>query len=140
MSNDLTQRLLVLAAATLVGLVAALAVLELRDDEAGGAVPATAEAPGGGWYTALVGPYRFADGEERTDCGYRVGPRTFGVAHPVLPCGAKLTFRVGRQHVLTQVVDRDPGARNREFGFTEPLARRVGLREVRRLRWRFAAP
>ena len=140
MSPDLAQRLLVLAAATLVGLVGALAVLELREDEADGAVPATAPAPGGGWYTALVGRYRFEEGAERTDCGYRVGPRTYGVAHPVLPCGARVTFRVGGRHVLTQVVDRDPGARNREFGFTEPLARRLGLREPRRLQWRFAAP
>jgi hypothetical protein len=139
-SPDLAQRLLALAAATLLALVAALAVRELRNDDADAAEPATAPAPGGGWYSSLAGPYDFPSGETRTECGYRIGDRTQGVAHAVLPCGAKLVFQLGGRLVLTQVVDRDPGARNREFGFTRPLARRVGLRDVGRVRWRFAAP
>lgn len=140
MSPELAQRLLVLAAATLVAVVAVLAVQEVREEEADGAEIATAPAPGGGWYGSLVGPYAFARDEERTECGYRVTGRTEGVAHPVLPCGARLVFRLGGRLVLTQVVDRDPGARDREFGFTQALARRVALREVRRVSWRFAAP
>ena len=141
MSSDLAQRLLVLAAATLVALVAALAVLELREDEPGQAEPASIPAPGGGWYSALAGPYSLRRGERRTDCGYRVRRGgLLGVAHPVLPCGAKVTLRVGGRLVLTQVVDRDPTARNREFGITRALARRLGLKTVERIRWRFAAP
>ncbi|MBD0329075.1 MAG: hypothetical protein ICV64_03115 [Thermoleophilia bacterium] len=140
MSPDLAQRLLALAAAMLVALVVALAVQELREDGADAAEPATAPAPGGGWYSSLAGPYAFPSGESRTECGYGITARTQGVAHAVLPCGAKLVFRLGGRLVLTQVVDRDPGAQNREFGFTRPLARRVGLRDVARVRWRFAAP
>jgi hypothetical protein len=134
---DLAQRLLVLAGATLVALVAALAVLEVRDDTEGAAEPESVPAPGGGWYTALAGRYTLARGERRTECGYR--RRVAGVSHPVLPCGAKLTLRVRGRVVLTQVVDRDPGARNREFGITRPLARRLGVGPVERIRWRFAA-
>jgi hypothetical protein len=141
MSSDLAQRLLLLAAATLVGLVAALAVLEIRDREHQAAEPASVPAPGGGWYSALAGPYSVRPRKRRTDCGYLVTRHPLlGVAHPVLPCGAKLTLRIGRRLVLTQVVDRDPGARNREFGITRPLARRLGLSTVERIRWRFAAP
>jgi hypothetical protein len=137
-SADFAQRLLVLAAATLVALVAALAVLELREDEEGVAAPKSVPAPGGGWYTALAGPYRPTRGERRTECGYR--RRVAGVSHPVLPCGVKLTLRFRGRIVLTQVVDRDPGARNREFGVTRPLARRLGMGGIERIRWRFAAP
>ena len=141
MSLDLAQRLLVLAGATLAALVVALAVVAARDDEPARVEAASVPAPGGGWYTALAGPYALRRGERRTDCGYRVRRGgLLGVAHPVLPCGVKLTLRIGHRLVLTQVVDRDPGARNREFGVTRPLARRLGLDDVERIRWRFAAP
>jgi hypothetical protein len=138
MSTDLGQRLLVLAGATLLALVAALAVLELRDDsEDAPALPGSAAAPGGGWYTAFAGPYTPTRGERRTECGYR--RRVAGVSHPVLPCRTQVVLRVRGRLVLTQVVDRDPGARNREFGFTPRLARRLGIGTIARIRWRFAA-
>jgi hypothetical protein len=135
---DLAQRLLVLAGAGLVALVAALAVLELRDAREDVDEPDSVAAPGGGWYTALAGRYAPSRRERRTECGYR--RRVAGVSHPVLPCGVKLTLRVRGRVVLTQVVDRDPGARNREFGITRALARRIGFgATVERIRWRFAA-
>ena len=137
---DLVQRLLVLAAATLVAFVAALAVVEVRDRTSPHAAVRSVPAPGGGWYSALAGPYSLPRNERRTACGYPTRARTLqGVSHPVLPCGAKLALRIGHRVVLTQVVDR-ASARNREFGITHALARRLGLRTVERVRWRFASP
>jgi rare lipoprotein A (peptidoglycan hydrolase) len=93
---------------------------------------------GGGWYRATVAPYR--PGAGRTACGQRATPRTLGVAHPVLPCGAKVVLRYGDVQVLTQVIDRGTGAPGREFDLSAELARRMGLEGVQAIRWRFAAP
>jgi hypothetical protein len=136
-SSEIGQRLLVLAGATLLALVVALAVLELREDSDGPGAPDSVAAPGVGWYTAFAGPYAPTRGERVTECGYR--RRVAGVSHPVLPCRTQVVLRLGGKLVVTQVVDRDPGARNREFGITRPLARRLGLRRVTEIRWRFAA-
>jgi hypothetical protein len=41
--------------------------------------------------------------------------------------------------VLTQVIDRASGVPGREFDVTAALARRIGLRGVQPIRWRFAS-
>jgi rare lipoprotein A (peptidoglycan hydrolase) len=130
----------VLAAVALLGVVVALALAALAggssaEDEEPGSVP----APGGGWYRALAAPYRLDPKAERTACGQRVTPETLGVAHPVLPCGAKIILRYEGTDVLTQVIDRGTGVPGREFDLTAELARRIGLRGVQPIRWRFAS-
>jgi hypothetical protein len=56
----------------------------------------------------------------------------------VLPCGAKIIIRFEGTDVLTQVIDRGTGVPGREFDLTAELARRIGLRGVQPVRWRFA--
>ena len=139
MSPVLAQRQVALAAAALLALVAALAVAEVADEEPRGqSLPAAVPAPGGGWYEAVAGPYRFKAGVERTACGHPARANTFGVAHPVLPCGAKLFVAYGDKQVLTQVVDRGTLTAGREFELTVPLARMIGLETVDEIHWRFA--
>jgi rare lipoprotein A (peptidoglycan hydrolase) len=139
MSSGLAQRQLLLAGIALLGLVAALAVAAVAggsaaEDGESGSVP----APGGGWYRALAAPYRLDPETERTACGQKATPKTLGVAHPVLPCGAKVVLRYGETQVLTQVIDRGTGVPGREFDLTAELARQIGLAGVQPIRWRFA--
>ena len=61
--------------------------------------------PGGGWYSALAASRGPAGDAERTSCGLILTDKSFGVTHPVLPCGAKLLLRFGGQTVLTEVID-----------------------------------
>jgi rare lipoprotein A (peptidoglycan hydrolase) len=61
-----------------------------------------------------------------------------GVAHPVLPCGAKVYLSYGGRRVLTQVIDRGPNKPGREFGVAKPLADEIGLHGTKPIRWSFA--
>ena len=57
MSAALAQRVLLLAGATLVAAVAALAIAhQLSTAASSENLPASVPAPGGGWYRALAGP------------------------------------------------------------------------------------
>jgi hypothetical protein len=138
-SSPFAQRLIVLAGAGLLAVVAALAVQGFGEDTVVEPRERSVPAPGGGWYQAVAAPYRLKARDKRTDCGYRAGPKTLGVAHPVLPCGAKLFIRYHDVEVLTQVIDRGTGAPGREFDITAPLARELGVQGVQPIRWRFAA-
>ena len=142
MSPLLAQRQIVLVGIALVAVLVALGLSSL-DDDAGSTSDAerrSVQAPGTSWYTALAAPYRFPPEADRTACGQPTRPATLGVAHPVLPCGAKLVLEFDGTYVLTQVVDRGSGAPGREFDIVAPLARRLGLEGVQQIRWRFAAP
>jgi hypothetical protein len=134
----LAQRQIALAGVAVLAVAAALALASLLDDD--GEQPAFPAAGAGEWQTALAAPYEFEDGRTRTACGVAAGPRTLGLAHPVLPCGAKILLSYDGTEVLTQVVDRATGVPGREFDVTEPLARELGLEGVEQIRWRFAAP
>lgn len=138
MNAALAQREIALAAVALLAVAVALALGALLDDAS---EQRAAESPRGGgeWYTALAAPYAFGDDVEKTACGVAAGPRTMGVAHPVLPCGAKITMSYGGTDVLTQVIDRGAGVPGREFDVTAPLANRLGLKGVQPIRWRFAS-
>jgi rare lipoprotein A (peptidoglycan hydrolase) len=136
MSPALVQREIALAGVAVLAVAAALALGSvLRDAEE----PKAANTGGGDWYTALAAPYAFEDGVKKTACGIAIGPRTMGVAHPVLPCGAKITLSYGGIEALTQVIDRGAGVPGREFDVTRPLADRLELRGVQQIRWRFAS-
>jgi hypothetical protein len=134
----LAQREIALAAIALLAVVLAVGLTRAgQDGEAAGPAQPSVEAE---WYRALAGPYTFPRGAKRTACGLPAGPRTLGLAHPVLPCGAKIVVLFEGEQVLTQVVDRGTGRAGRELELTLPLARRIGLSGVRPVLWRFAAP
>jgi hypothetical protein len=60
-------------------------------------------------------------------CGGRLSPGTVGVAHKSLPCGTKLTFRLGGREVQARVVDRGPYVGGREFDLTAATKARLGF-------------
>ena len=133
------QRSLALAGVALLAGVAVLAGRHVAETSREAALLGQVPAPGGGWYTALAssrGRAFAVDG--RTDCGHFVGRRSLGVAHPVLPCDAKLWISFGDKEVLTQVIGRGQIAPDREFQLTPALARLLALRGTREVRWRYA--
>lgn len=138
MSLSVAQRSLALAAVAL--LAAALALVVARDRREAGAEPSGAPAAAGdGWYVALAGPFAQGSGGERTTCGRVLEEGSLGVAHPVLPCGAKLVLSYGTVETAAEVVDRRPVGAGRQFELTPALAARLGLVGTQRVRWRFAA-
>ena len=95
--------------------------------------------PVGSWYSALAAPYAASGSRKKDACGVVVGPHTLGVAHPVLPCGAKIYVSYQGRQVLTQVIDRGRGASGALFDVTRPLAKLLGLDGTQTIRWRFAS-
>ncbi len=141
MPASVAQRLLGLAAVALLGGLIALAVIERRADDASATPTATgAVAAGGGWYSALAASRGQAGDAERTSCGLILTSNSYGVSHPVLPCGAKLLIRFGDETVFTEVIDNKLKSAGRQFEFTERLARELGLDGTQEIDWRFAAP
>ena len=137
MNAALAQRQLALAGVALLALVAAVVLVQHARDEPVGA-DSGPRPVATDWYRALAAPYSFPADAELTACGQRAGEGAIGVAHPVLPCGAKVVIRFEGQDVLTQVVDRGAGLPGREFDLTAPLAKRIGLSGVQPIEWRFA--
>jgi rare lipoprotein A len=128
----LAQRQAALAGVALLAAVVAVTVLSGRRHTSRPLPPAV------GSYTALAGSSGVIAYGKHTACGQVIGPRTEGVAHPVLPCGVKIYVSYDGQHVLTQVIDRGPNAPGHEFDLTEALARRLGLVGVQRVTWSYA--
>jgi hypothetical protein len=127
------KRTLALAAVALLAALVSLA-LAAPDRDHGRKLP----SPVGTWYPALAAPYSPAAARGRTACGQRIEARTLGVAHPVLPCGARIYLSYGGHKVLTQVIDRGPSAPGREFNVTKALADEIGLHGTKRIRWSYA--
>jgi hypothetical protein len=117
----------------------ALAVSAARDSSGAPTAIRSVEPPEGGWYEALAAPYRVDTEAELTACGQPARETLPGIAHPVLPCGAKLVLRYADREVLSQVVDRGTGRAGRELELTTALAAELGLRGVEPVEWRFAA-
>lgn len=139
MSLSVAQRSLALAAVAL--LAATLALVLARDRRAAGpaAPTAPAAAAGGGWYEALAAPVAPGASSGRTTCGRVLEAGALGIAHPVLPCRAKLVLSYGAVKAAAEVVDRRPVGAGRQLELTQALAARLGLAGTQRLRWRFAA-
>ena len=133
MNPRAAKRTLALAGVGLLAVLVSLALASPRGDHRN-ALP----QPAGTWYRALAVPYTLAASRKRTACGQRIGARTMGVAHPVLPCGAKVYISYGGRKVLTQVIDRGPLKPGREFAVTKPLADEIGLHGTTAIRWSFA--
>ena len=137
----MVQRALLLGAATLLAVMVALAIAEQRGGVGSAEdLPASVPAPGGGWYQALAGPESPRAYGRPTACGHVLERNTLGVSHPVLVCGAKIYIGYRRKVMLTQVVARGPGSAAVQFGFTDALARELGIRGRATIRWRFARP
>jgi len=126
------QRQAALAAIALLAAVASLAVTSPARHHK------SALPPPIGSYTALAGSSGVVAYGKRTLCGQIIGPKTEGVAHPVLPCGVRLYISFGGRHVLTQVIDRGPYVPGRQFDLTPALAKRIGLIGVQKIRWSYA--
>ena len=140
MTVPLLQRELALGAAALLAVVVALAVATRRDESAPSAsqLPQPAVSKLSGWYPALAGVRKRPLAGHASGCGTLLDPKSLGVDHPVLPCGAKIFLAYGGTTVLTTVVDRGPLAPGYEFELTPALAERVGLTGVQKIRWSFA--
>jgi hypothetical protein len=141
MTPVLLQRLLGFAALALIAGLVAVAIVRNDESQASGAtVPVPAAAPGGddGWYVARVGSRGVARDAERTTCGTLLTDGSLGVAHPVLPCGAKLFLLHDGQEVLTEVIDNRMSSAQRQFELTPRLAAQLGIEGTQELRWRFA--
>ena len=134
MTRRLAQREILLAGVALLAAVLSLAIVSGRSS-----ATRTLPQPVGTWYTALAGERAPGGYGSTTACGQVLQPETEGVAHPVLPCGAKIYLSFDGKRVLTQVIDRGPFVPGREFDVTAPLAAKLGLRDVSRIRWAYAA-
>jgi len=136
------QRELSLAAAALLAVVVALAV-GARDRTVVATesrLPEPAVSHVSGWYTALAGVRTRPLARRPSACGTLLDPKTLGVDHPVLPCGAKIFVAYGGKTALTTVVDRGPLRPGYEFELTPALADLLDLRGTQRIRWSFVRP
>ena len=140
MTVPLLQRELALGAAALLAVVVALAVVAKRDEvpAAASPLPQPAVSKLSGWYPALAGVRKRPLAGHPSGCGTLLDPKTLGVGHPVLPCGAKIFLAYGGKTVLTTVVDRVPRAPGYEFELTPALSELVDLTGVQKIRWSFA--
>ena len=126
-----------LAGLALVAAVIALAVAR-HDTSSTGGLPASAAAPNGGWYRALAAPAPAPARRHRTACGHELTAKTLGVAHPVLPCNAKIYIAYGDKRVLTAVIDRTTDIAGPDFHLTKALADEIGLHGTQPIGWRYA--
>lgn len=92
----------------------------------------------GRWYEAAVGVYGPGLFGRTTACGIELTRATRGVAHPVLPCGARIVVSLRGREAEARVVDRGPYGTAEEFALTQALASDLGLSGVQIVRWRFA--
>jgi hypothetical protein len=136
-SDVFGQRLVVLGAVALLGVLIALAIVERRSQDDGRSGLTSAAAPSG-WNTAFAGSRGPAGDAQRTTCGQVLAEDSLGVTHPVLPCGAKLILRNGDTQVLTEVIDNTLVEAGRQLEVTEALGRMLDLDETAEIEWRFA--
>jgi hypothetical protein len=131
----LLQRLAALAGIALLGTLGALALVG-RDDDDGSA--AETPPPQIRWEEARVGVFGADRIGQQTGCGVTLAEDTAGVAHPVLPCGARLVLEREGTAVETAVVERVALPAGRAFDLTPALASWLGLEGGGTVRWRFA--
>ena len=132
MNAVLTRRQAALAAVALVAALGVIALSRLSDDSESAPPPAAALE----WETAQVAVFEPA--AAATACGVTVTPRTQGIAHPVLPCGAKLLLEHDGRQAQSDVVQQGPVATGRAFELSPALARELGVAGETTIRWRFA--
>jgi hypothetical protein len=136
----LAQRQLALVGAALLAAVVALAFAS-RDDKIAppaSTLPQPAVSNVSGWYPALAGVRKRPLAEHVSGCGTLLKPKTLGIGHQALPCGAKVFVSFGGKTVLTTIVDRGPFSPRFDFEVTPALAELLGLSGVQTIRWSFA--
>jgi hypothetical protein len=131
MNARLARRQAALAGVALVGALGAIALSQIGDDSEA-AAPPTAVVE---WDSATVGV--FEPSAEPTSCGVTVTQDTVGIAHPVLPCGAKLLVEHQGRSARADVVERGPVGSDRAFELSPALAAELGLTGTTTVRWRF---
>lgn len=62
-----------------------------------------------------------------TACGVRLTPRTIGIAHRKLPCGARVALAYRGHWRRARVIDRGPYRKGYGLDLTRRLARQLGL-------------
>jgi hypothetical protein len=129
----LARRQAALAALALVAAIGAIALSRLGDDSDGAAPPPTAVVE---WETAQVAIFEPA--AEPTVCDVTVTAQTRGIAHPVLPCGAKLVLEYQGRQAEVDVVQRGPVASGHAFELSPALGQQLGVAGEATVRWRFA--
>lgn len=133
------QRQIALAGVALLVLLVALALGPRSSANSKPSLPQPVVSDGAGWYRALASPGGGPYGR-RSRCGVIVRPTTLGVAHPVLPCGAKIFISFADKQVLTQIIDHAPRSPGLEFQVSASLAEKLDLTGVQPIRWTFARP
>jgi hypothetical protein len=132
MNAALVRRQVALAGVALVGALGAIALSQLGDEsDAAAPPPAVVE-----WETASVGV--FQPTAEPTTCGVTVTETTIGIAHPVLPCGAKILVEHEGRRTQADVIQRGPVATGQAFDLSPALAQALGISVEATVRWRFA--
>jgi hypothetical protein len=133
MNAALARRQAALAGVALVGALGAIALSRVDDDSDAAPPPPTA---GVEWETAGVAV--FEPSPEPTACGVTVTAQTAGIAHPVLPCGAKLVLEHQGRQAQADVVEQGPVDPGRSFELSPALAEQLGVLGEATVRWRFA--
>ena len=137
MNTHLVERQILLAG---VALVATLATLALHRAGVGAEQPSDATAPvAGRWYDATVGTFGRGAYGGVTACDVTLRQDVRGVAHPVLPCGARLVVAHGAREAETRVIDRAAYGPGQDFALTEALAADLGVTGAGTVRWRFSS-
>jgi hypothetical protein len=134
------QRLGALAAIALIALLVAFALAHKwggKSPSAGSQIQAV-PAPGTSWNVVRTGVLPLSEKGEQTACGVTIGPNTYGVAHPSLPCGARVFIAYRHTQVLTEVLERGPYVPGQGLDLTPALAAKLGIDAVTEVRWRFA--
>ena len=140
MSGALVERQAALAAVALLAALASLALTRGGDSTPAPADSSPSAGPAGTetWYDATVGTYGPGLYGRETTCGEELTPQLKGVAHGVLPCGARIVVSYAGREVDTRVVDRGPKGTGQEFTLTEALAAKLGVSGIQPIRWRFS--
>jgi rare lipoprotein A (peptidoglycan hydrolase) len=132
MRPTLAVREIALGGLALLAAAAALAVTaQTRHHEKTGPQPV-------GSYVALAGSSGAAAFGRKTACGGVITQDTEGIAHPTLPCGARIFITFHGHTVLVPVIDRGPYTAGRQFDLTDALSRRLGLSGVQEIHWAYA--
>jgi rare lipoprotein A (peptidoglycan hydrolase) len=131
MNAALARRQAALAGVALVGALGAIALTHIGD----GSSEAPARQAAIEWEEAQVATFPVTG--QPTACGVTLNANSFGVAHPVLPCGAKLLLDYQGRRAEAEVVERGSVGQGRSFDLTPALAEQLGIAGEATVRWRF---
>jgi len=132
MNAALARRQAGLAGVALVGALGAIALTHVGDSS----TEPPARRAVVEWEEAQVATFPVTD--QPTACGVTLTSSSFGVAHPVLPCGAKLLLDYQGRRAEAEVVERGSVGQGRSFDLTPALAQQLGIAGEATVRWRFS--